>query len=56
LRADPYQLRNVIDDANYHSELTELRARLNKHLAQTQDPVALTGKDVFSQYKYYDGG
>ncbi len=53
LRADPYQLKNVIDDPNYSASLLELRARLTEYLVQTQDPVELSGKDVFSQYKYY---
>jgi len=53
LRADPYQLKNVIDDPNYNASLTELRLRLTEHLVQTQDPVELSGEDVFSQYKYY---
>jgi N-sulfoglucosamine sulfohydrolase len=53
LRADPYQLKNVIDDPNYSATLSELRARLTEYLVQTGDPVQLSGKDVFSQYKYY---
>ncbi len=53
LQEDPYQLKNVIDDANYSAALAELRDRLKARLQQTKDPVELTGEDVFSQYKYY---
>jgi N-sulfoglucosamine sulfohydrolase len=53
LRTDPYQLQNVIDDPDYADALGDLRARLTAHLVQTQDPVELSGKDIFSHYTYH---
>ncbi|MEZ5502317.1 MAG: sulfatase [Halioglobus sp.] len=53
LRVDPYQMKNVVDDPDYATALNELRERLTEYLVQTADPLELTGKDSFSQYKYY---
>jgi N-sulfoglucosamine sulfohydrolase len=53
LRTDPDQLQNVIDDPDYAEALSDLRARLTARLVQTQDPVELSGKDVFSHYTYH---
>jgi N-sulfoglucosamine sulfohydrolase len=53
LHADPYQLANVIDNPDYATALAELRLRLREYLVRTADPVAVSGEDVFSRYKYY---
>lgn len=53
LQRDPFQLENVIADANYTQALQGLRARLTEYLVQTRDPVELTREDVFSRYTYH---
>ena len=35
LGADPYELRNVIDDPNYADVLNDMQAELNRLLAET---------------------
>ena len=53
LRIDPLQLVNVAQDPDYRETLAALRLRLTDYLVKTEDPVELTGEDIFSTFKYY---
>ncbi|MGH8547890.1 MAG: sulfatase family protein [Methylococcales bacterium] len=51
LQKDPYQLNNVAGNPDYADVLAVLRHRLKEKLEKTNDPVEMSGEDVFSQYE-----
>jgi len=53
LAKDPYQLTNVAAEPQYDRARSQLRARLDKHLADTGDPRVLFDDDRFDRYEYY---
>ena len=46
LRKDPGELHNVVEDPAYAHALTELRARLEAHLEETDDPFRHLRNDI----------
>jgi len=52
LPSDPYQLHNLVDQADIQAIHKTLAEKLKATLKETADPVFLTGKDVFSKYPY----
>ena len=50
LRNDPYELKNLADEAAYADQLKELDARLMAELKATGDPRASGGGDEFDRY------
>jgi len=52
LPSDPYELHNLVEQADLQPVHKALAEKLNSTLKQTEDPVFLTGKDVFSNYPY----
>jgi N-sulfoglucosamine sulfohydrolase len=52
LGADPAQLVNIAEQAEYADKKNSLANQLKQHLIQTEDPLELTGRDVFSEYEY----
>jgi arylsulfatase A-like enzyme len=51
LQNDPYQLNNVAGEPEHVDVLAVLRHRLDSKLEQTNDPVEISGEDVFSKYE-----
>lgn len=52
LRKDPFQLTNLAADPAHQETLANLRTQLENELKRTEDPVFITGKDVFSTYDW----
>ena len=50
LESDPFQFNNIIDDPEYITVKQSLQQILDNELAQTDDPVHLTGEDYFAQF------
>jgi hypothetical protein len=46
---------NVAHDSPYAQAKAGLRARLDKHLADTADPRLLADDDRFDRYQYFGG-
>ena len=56
LSKDPYQLRNVAEDAAYRAVRHNMRNRLENWMRETKDPRALFDDDRFDRYPYYLDG
>ena len=56
LRADPAELTNVAERANYADVRKKLAAELTAYLTATADPRVVGGGEKFDTYPYYGGG
>ena len=52
LKKDPDQLRNVVGQPAYRTQLRGLRARLEEWMKQTDDPQGRGERDYFGQFPY----
>jgi N-sulfoglucosamine sulfohydrolase len=50
---DPDQLQNVAGQPDYALIQAELASRLHEQLVNTGDPLEISGRDVFQDYKYW---
>lgn len=50
LPADPYQLDNLAANPNFSALLAEFSSIMDDELLKTEDPVFITGEDIFSLY------
>lgn len=53
LRKDPDQIANVADDAAYETTLTQLRARVEKWMVDTDDPRVDPAYNEWDHYPYH---
>lgn len=53
LPTDPYQLDNLAYASSGYEKLRELAEKMDMELSVTEDPVHLTGNDVFSRYEFW---
>ncbi len=56
LRADPWQMTNVVDETRFAAAKKNLRAELDQHLTATKDPRASGKGGEFDRYFYVTGG
>lgn len=55
LRADPWQMTNVVDEARFAAAKKKLRAEFDQYLAATKDPRASGAGIEFDRYFYVTG-